>query len=286
MELEKISSAFEPFLEDTGASEKRDAIVVFKPKGPSLAQPIRGRKRKLKERLDYVKARAAAQVPMQKKVFAKYKAEGRKRLPKTRTPELGMKPIGGGSLPVMQVEVTRKTLPALMQEDVVAVFPNQNVSLIAPKKIDYAALGKTEQKNGITWGLQELGIPELWDTGARGTDIRVGVMDTGVHGDHPALGGRVKGFIVADDRGRPIQAEPSFDAGSHGTHVCGTIAGGKSAEGVAIGVAPEAELHVAGVIRCDLQLGGGAHQCAAGRYRLGDPARRRHHQHVAWLQLL
>ena len=40
----------------------------------------------------------------------------------------------------------------------------------------------------------------------------------------------------------------SFDSDSHGTHVCGTIAGGKTPEGVSIGVAPQANLLVAAVI--------------------------------------
>ena len=74
------------------------------------------------------------------------------------------------------------------------------------------------------------------------------VLDTGVHGDHPCISGRVREFVVIDPLGRRIEASPSFDSGQHGTHVCGTIAGGKTKNGISIGVAPQANLLVAGVL--------------------------------------
>ena len=105
----------------------------------------------------------------------------------------------------------------------------------------------------MTWGLKQLEIPKVWET-TKGADMNVTVLDTGVHGEHPALDGRVKGFVVVDPLGRRITAQPSFDGGQHGTHVCGTIAGGQTAEGVSIGVAPEANLLVAGVLVGDATL--------------------------------
>ncbi len=131
----------------------------------------------------------------------------------------------------------------------IAILPNQRIHLIKPKAVDYEKLQRQENSNGLTWGLKQLGIPALWKT-TKGKDINVAVLDTGVHGDHPALAGRVKGFVVVDPLGRRITTtgDATFDAGQHGTHVCGTIAGGKTAEGVAIGVAPEANLLAAGVL--------------------------------------
>jgi subtilisin family serine protease len=75
-----------------------------------------------------------------------------------------------------------------------------------------------------------------------------------VHGDHLALSGRVRDFVVIDPLGRRIAAKPTFDSGRHGTHVCGTIAGGKTEGGVSIGIAPEASLLVAGVLVGDATL--------------------------------
>ncbi len=112
---------------------------------------------------------------------------------------------------------------------------------------------RQEIREGLTWGLQQLDIPKMWET-TEGVDINVAVLDTGVYGAHPALDGRVENFVVIDPLGRRISASPAFDAGEHGTHVCGTIAGGKTFDGISIGVAPKAALHVAGVLVGDSTL--------------------------------
>ncbi len=242
----KISPAFEPFLADSKPSEKRDAIVIFRaPEGDGVRP--RGRLRSLKQRLDYVKQRAAAQRPLQAKALATYQEATAKRLRGSDQP-LAASSIGSAGLPVAHVEVTRKTLPALArQENVVAVLPNQKIRLIAPKRIDLDELSRAESKAGITWGLETLEIPEVWAT-SKGEGINVAVLDTGVYAAHPALNRRVEKFVVVDPLGRRIQAEPAFDGGQHGTHVCGTIAGGNTDQDVAIGVAPAASLLVAGVL--------------------------------------
>jgi subtilisin family serine protease len=241
----KISPAFEPFMEDSGPNDKREAIVIYRAPEQD-GHRLRSRLRELRRRLDYVKARAAAQQQVQARVLGDYQKAGRKRLPGNQEPAVST--IGGNTLPVATVEVTRKTLPMLAgQDDVVAVMPNQKIQLIQPKRVDYSELARREVQEGLTWGLKELDIPALWRT-TRGRDINVAVLDTGVYGDHPALGGRVQDFIVIDPLGRRIDATPTFDGGQHGTHVCGTIAGDKASDGVSIGVAPEANLLVAAVL--------------------------------------
>ena len=71
--------------------------------------------------------------------------------------------------------------------------------------------------------------------------MRVGHLDTGVDGSHPALRGRVAAFMEFDHDGFPVtQADPK-DSGSHGTHTAGVICGGEE-DHLSIGVAPEAEL--------------------------------------------
>lgn len=66
--------------------------------------------------------------------------------------------------------------------------------------------------------------------------------------------GRVKDFIIIDPQGRWIKPDKTFDCSRHGTHVCGTIAGVKTGDGVSIGVAPEVTLLVAGVLVGDATL--------------------------------
>jgi subtilisin family serine protease len=119
--------------------------------------------------------------------------------------------------------------------------------LIQPKVLTYEVPSKQERKDGVTWGLKQLEVSRLWEK-TTGESINVAVLDTGVYGDHPALEGRVKGFLIIDPLGNRIKTDKSFDADQHGTHVCGTIAGGKTAEGVSIGVAPKANLLVGGVL--------------------------------------
>jgi subtilisin family serine protease len=155
---------------------------------------------------------------------------------------------------VATVEVTRSTLPALArQPDVVAIMPNQKVRLIEPRRVNFAELSKQEYRSGLAWGLQQLDIPRIWER-AQGQGVSIAVLDTGVYGDHPVLEGRVKDFIVIDPLGRRITARPAFDSSIHGTHVCGTIAGGKTEDGVSVGVAPRANLLVAGVLVGDATL--------------------------------
>lgn len=248
---EKISPAFEPFLAESGNNDKRDALVIYRTYADSVP-PLRGRLRSLKEKLDDIAFRAvtasATHQQTQAQLFEIYKRESLRRMPKTKPQHLAMSSIGSAAFPIAAIEVTRLTLSALAeQSDAIAVLPNQRVSLIRPKEVGYAELGKAEAKAGCTWGLQEMGIPELWAR-TRGEEINVAVLDTGVYGDHPALAGRVREFVMVDPLGRRIATNTSFDAGQHGTHVCGTIAGGKTAGGVSIGVAPAAQLLVGAVL--------------------------------------
>lgn len=246
----KISPAFEQFLRDSEPQERREAIVVYQGPEPQ-GVPVRGRLRALKQRLDAVKERAGPQRATEARIAEGYQqAMGSK----VRGPKLAVESIGGDALPVATVEVTRSSLPALArQPGVVAIMPNQHINLIRPRDVDYEGLSKQEAADGLTWGLSRLEIPKLWET-TRGEHINVAVLDTGVYGEHPALAGRIKEFVVIDPLGRRITADKTFDCGTHGTHVCGTIAGGKDTQGVSIGIAPAANLLVGGVLIGDATL--------------------------------
>lgn len=91
------------------------------------------------------------------------------------------------------------------------------------------------------WGLERINIQSCWQNGLTGAGVRVGHLDTGVDGTHPALSDRIAAFMEFDQDGFPVtQAEPK-DSGSHGTHTAGIICG-KSWNNTLIGVAPDAEL--------------------------------------------
>lgn len=85
------------------------------------------------------------------------------------------------------------------------------------------------------WGVRTAGFPTAWLTATgQGLGVRVGVIDTGVQGDHPDLTGAVVAgadFVAATD-GRS-------DPNGHGTHVAGIVAA--RADGIGgVGGAPAA----------------------------------------------
>src|SRR5690349_17762841 len=107
--------------------------------------------------------------------------------------------------------------------------------------------GLAERTARLTWGLRSLGIDALWRRGLTGAGVRVGHLDTGVDGNHPALAGRVAAFLETDDEGRAVPSAVPRDTASHGTHTAGILCGGLL-DGEAIGVAPGAQLYSAAVI--------------------------------------
>ena len=111
------------------------------------------------------------------------------------------------------------------------------------------------------WGIAASGALAAWGAyGARGQGIRVAVLDTGVDATHPELQNKVATFAEFDAAGQLVSTTPR-DSHEHGTHVCGTVAGGNSG-GQWIGVAPDAELAVALVL--DGAIGGTDAQVLAG----------------------
>lgn len=246
-----ISPAFHSFLASAEPDATRDAIIVYAGTAEPVPQ-VRGRLLTLKHRLDDIKQRAASQQSMAEGLLSSFSPGGAAQRPRGKQLEAER---AGENLPVLYAEVTRKTLPKLAsQPNVVAILPNQRVRLIGPREVRRETLEKGETKDKVTWGLKRLGIPEMWKE-SRGAGINVAVLDTGVYGDHEALVGKVKDFILFDPVGRRIATRgTTFDAAQHGTHVCGTIAGGQTKDGVAIGVAPEAKLLVAGVLLGDATL--------------------------------
>ena len=116
------------------------------------------------------------------------------------------------------------------------------ISLVRPVRRTAAKLTQT-----VTWGIRALKVERLWRDGINGRGVRVGHLDTGVDGRHPALRRAVKVFAEFDALGFEVEPTPrAFDSDDHGTHTAGTIAG-RPVNGRNIGVAPGADL-VSGMV--------------------------------------
>jgi subtilisin family serine protease len=98
-----------------------------------------------------------------------------------------------------------------------------------------------------TWGISKLNIEKLWAQGLTGSGIKVGHLDTGIDGKHPALKNRIVGWQEFDFDGEPVPKSIPHDTEDHGTHTAGTICG-EAFDGLKIGVAPKVELYSALVI--------------------------------------
>lgn len=127
------------------------------------------------------------------------------------------------------------------------VFENYEVTIAEP-----AASSVTVSSSEVTWGLDRVHAPEVWDMGVTGAGVRVAVLDTGVDVSHPDLSGKMwtddpsdatypGGWIEFGASGTVVSGSTPYDTHFHGTHTSGTVLGG-NASGTAIGVAPGAWL--------------------------------------------
>ena len=154
------------------------------------------------------------------------------------------------ALPTANLHVPRRSLEELARiDDVVAILPNHSVGLIDPYEAKQTAVTRSELGRRVTWGIRRMGFKHLSDqTGSQGKGTTVAVIDTGVHASHPSLANKVSDFVIVDPLGNQIRPPSPFDAGQHGTHVCGTIVGDPDPNGVIIGGAPDAKLIVAAAL--------------------------------------
>jgi subtilisin family serine protease len=161
------------------------------------------------------------------------------------------------------VEVSRDELVELAERvpNIVDIYPNRQLRV--PRVVEPKRLPANVTDNKVSaWGVRAVGALAVWGAfGARGAGVNVGVLDTGVDDSHPDLAGKVARWAEFDANGQEVAGSAPHDTDRHGTHVCGTIAGG-DASGQFIGVAPEANLSVALVL--DGQIGGTDAQVLAG----------------------
>ena len=148
------------------------------------------------------------------------------------------------NLGVMLGTVTKEGLAGLrIDQRIDTVSGAPQPSLIRP--VNVAAAKPIRQS---TWGIEFLGVRRLWDQGLTGKGVRVGHLDTGADGKHPALRKAIASFAEFDSFGVQVTPSPKpYDTDDHGTHTAATIAG-RPVSRHSVGVAPQAELASAIVI--------------------------------------
>ncbi|WP_026411821.1 S8 family serine peptidase [Actinomadura oligospora] len=105
--------------------------------------------------------------------------------------------------------------------------------------------GKVKASDEV--GNPQIGAPEVWQKGQKGSGATVAVLDTGLDVTHPDMAGR-----VADGSTSFVPGQDITDRIGHGTHVSSTIAGtGAASGGKQSGVAPEARVVMGKVLGDD-----------------------------------
>jgi bacillopeptidase F len=126
------------------------------------------------------------------------------------------------------------------------IVENANLIIDSPVK---SSLAPNFSSSNISYELELLGVPTLWQKGLKGKGRLVCSFDTGVDYEHPALSDKWRGnttdyktawFSKSSTTGVPA------DLTGHGTHTMGLMVG--SADADSFGVAPEAEWISAGII--------------------------------------
>lgn len=136
-----------------------------------------------------------------------------------------------GATALVSADVARELAERPEVREVLADLPIVQLKPIRPAVAPAA---------GHTWGPVKVGAPQVWkDHAASGQGVTIGLIDTGVDGNHKDLAGRVVRFRNFTKITAP--EEPAFDDEGHGTHCAGIIAGG-DASGSAIGIAPKVRL--------------------------------------------
>jgi subtilisin family serine protease len=114
------------------------------------------------------------------------------------------------------------------------IVPNVVIPCIQP-------VSEQNSDNCHPWHLDKINVLAARSQSLMGQGVRVGVLDTGIDATHSEFAGKSIHFAEFDQNGFLISTTPR-DAGTHGTHVCGLIAGST------VGVAPKADLAVAAVL--------------------------------------
>lgn len=166
-------------------------------------------------------------------------AGGNARLDEVKRNATDAAALGVGVLPALGAIVldSQRVDRAMLEDDFeVTVLEDRRIVLARPD----GGAGAPSPVDRL-WHLNNIHVDAARNKGLDGKGILVGVLDTGIDVTHSEFTGKRIWFREFNADGEGID-QPPRDAGEHGTHVCGLIAG------QTCGVAPKAELAVAAVL--------------------------------------
>jgi hypothetical protein len=127
------------------------------------------------------------------------------------------------------------------REDVDRVLRNPRLRPLPtpiPQSRGNESRGNLGQPVQVTWNLERINAPQVWEMGVRGQGIVIGHSDSGVQHDHPELAESYRGSSEGHNYHWHDAwfnlAEP-YDRGGHGTHTLAIVVGKQT------GVAPDAQ---------------------------------------------
>ncbi len=142
--------------------------------------------------------------------------------------------------------------PVSVEHEAAALKPSKKLAPATPSAKTPPKAAKTDPLDSQLWGMRMINADQAHAITLGSRRVRVGVMDTGVQGDHPDLQPnfdeeRSRNFVTDIPE---IDGDCEFDGcvdpanvdhGGHGTHVAGTIAAAMNGLGLS-GVAPKVDL--------------------------------------------
>jgi len=169
-----------------------------------------------------------------------------------RQRHVGVRSFWLGNL--IRVEATRATVDAIAQRDDVAAIL---LDRVWPQRLPPSEAVHHHASRSVEASLTHIGVPRVWEAGARGRGVVIAGQDTGYQWDHPALRASYRGWdgtavdhdyhwhdaihalIGTGANSCGLDAQAPCDDGSHGTHTMGTMVG-DDRDGNQVGVAPDA----------------------------------------------
>ncbi len=160
---------------------------------------------------------------------------------------------------MIEARLTPQQISLIRQwDEVAAIIPNGVYRMETP--VDMQPYVHDGLRNDVTWGLEKINVPQVWNLGITGSGAVVGGQDTGYEWDHPSLVESYRGaqgsavdhnyhWHDAIHELNPLNgglANPCglsspapCDDHNHGTHTMGTVTGNNS-PGPEFGMAPSA----------------------------------------------